>query len=124
MPPSRALIVSRRGVGVQRAAQQRLRLHHFERLLQPIQLVGHFGRQIVVFLGHLDEHRQIVGRLEHLFQRLQHGLEPLQLADDFAGAFLVAPEIGSGHAILDLRRLLPLAFVVKESPSVGESAVE
>ena len=57
-----------RGVGVERPAQQGLRLHHLERLLEPVQFGGHFGRQIVVFLGHLDQRGQIVGRLEHLLQ--------------------------------------------------------
>ena len=55
------------------------------RLLEPLELAGHFGRELVVLLGHFDQGGQIVGRLDRLVQRLEHGLERLQLGDDLAG---------------------------------------
>ena len=122
MPPSRALIVSKAGVGVQRAAQQRLEFRLVEQFLQPLGGGGHLGRQVLVFDGHLDQGRQVVAQLDDLLQRLGDRLEPFQFGDDFLGPLAVVPEIGPGHLLFELAGLGLLGGEVKESPAVARSA--
>ena len=62
--------------------------------------------------------------IKHFFQGPEYGLQPFQIGDDLTGCFLIVPEVGRGHPLLDLRRLALFASVVKESLAVGESAAE
>jgi hypothetical protein len=104
--------------------QQRLQLDAAHVLLELEEALVGLLEQILVagFFGHLVRERGLFERVDHLGQRLDLGLEQLDLVDDLACLVLVGPEIIGPHPRFELREVLLTRVVVKESRGSSRSA--
>ena len=87
---------------------------------QPRERFGATGAGLVVripFVGRqLAQLRNVFDLAEHLFDRLDHGLEGAQLADDRLRRLRAIPEARFRHLVAQIFQLLLLARQVKASP--------
>jgi hypothetical protein len=84
--------------------------------LDASQFRGHLGRESLVFGRHLDHDRQVFSGRGGFFERFEDGFERLELTHDLLSPLLIFPKARSGHLLLKLGDLIPLAGLVKESP--------
>ena len=84
------------------------------------------GRQFLfarlIFLGELQQHGQILRRLREFLQRFDGGIDPAEFAHHALGFFLVVPEIGRGHQLVDFLNAGFFGSEVKDCPANEQSA--
>jgi hypothetical protein len=80
------------------------------------------GRGVVLLGGQLGHDASVVEHPPDLGDRLEDGLQPLELLDGGLRRLLVGPETGGGHLLFDLGQGDLFAGDVKESPGARSGA--
>jgi len=75
--------------------------------------------QAGVFLGQFCKGAEVSRALFQRLKWIEHGVQDFQLSDDLLGFFLIIPEAGLAHLLVELGAQGLLAGNVKDYPAAG-----